>query len=103
MTKIRIEDLDDKSRKIIRAYGNISYALGYMEDNHPPEDLHDAVKAVEVAGQALNIAWTVLRTHARDIAIKYVSDESYDVVRFVDEDGESIASLVIVNERSSND
>lgn len=95
MTEIRIEDLDDKDRKIIRALGNVNKAHYDMEYTSLPDDFPDAIKAVEEVGQALTAAWTVLRAHARDIAMRHSGNKYEDFVRFHDAYDRTIAYLII--------
>lgn len=87
MTEIRIEDLDDKPRKIIRALGYINNALWEMDFTVTKDD-----KGVD---HNLCAAKSVLRAQAKDIARKHAGDKLDDVVRFVDKAGRIITYLVI--------
>lgn len=95
MTEISVEALDDKSRKIIRALGNVNNALWEMDFTKAPEDLPEVVKAIKDVDHTLCAAKSVLRTYAKGIAKKYVGDKLDDVVLFVGKAGEAIAYLVI--------
>lgn len=87
MTEINIEDLDDKSRKIIRALGNVNNALWEID--------FTVVKDLKGVDGSLCAAKSVLRAHAKDVVRKYAGDKLDDVVRFVDKAGGIIAYLVI--------
>ena len=91
MTEINIDDLDDKSMKIIRALGNVNNALWEMD--------FTVIKDVKDVDHNLCAAKSVLREHAKDIARKHAGDKLDDVVRFVDKAGRIITYLVI-NERA---
>ena len=95
MTEIRIEDLDDKDKKIIRALGNVNKAFYDIEYTNLPDDFQDAIKAVEEVDKALTEAWTVLRAHAKDIAMRHSGNKYEDFVRFHDNYDRTIAYLII--------
>lgn len=87
MTEIRIEDLDDKSRKVVRALGNVNNALWEID--------FTVTKDIKGVDRNLCDAKSVLRARAKDIARKQAGDKLDDVVRFVDKAGRIITYLVI--------
>ena len=91
MTEINIDDLDDKSRKIIWTLRYVNSALWEMD--------FTVIKDVKDVDHSLCDAKSVLRAHAKDIARKQAGDKLDDVVRFVDKAGRIITYLVI-NERA---